>query len=82
MIDRDEAQQRVQDIIKDYLAEAQPANMQDVGNLLMNLISVAGVTLVTAVGHQEAVDRIQGTVDYIAENPNGRAAPVQPSTRH
>lgn len=80
MIDRDEAQRRAQNLIKEFLYEAGPANMADTGNLLMLLISTAGLTLVQAVGHQQAIDRLQGTVDYIIANPTGRtpAAPGRP----
>ena len=77
MIDRDEAQRRAQNLIKEYLYEAAPTDMQDAGNLLMMLASAVGLTLVQAVGEAEAVRRMQGTVDYIARFPEGRA-PMAP----
>lgn len=78
MIDRDEAQQRAQNLVKEFLYEAQPGDMHDAGNLLMLLASVVGLTLVQAVGHQQAIERLQGTVDYITKSPKGRAPLVTP----
>lgn len=76
MIDKEEAQHLAQELIKDYIGELGSRDPRDIGNALMLLASVVGVTLVNVAGHEDAVSRLQGTVDFIANNPKGRVDPA------
>lgn len=76
MVDKEEAQQLAQELVKDYIGELGTRDMRDIGNALMLLASVVGVTLVGVVGVEDAVSRLQGVVDFTAKNPKGRVDPA------
>jgi hypothetical protein len=56
-----------QQVMQDYVQACGCANVQDVGNVLMKLASICGLGMCATVGQEEAVDRLQGTTDYIAK---------------
>jgi hypothetical protein len=76
MVDKEEAQELAQELVKEFVTAAGARDMRDVGNVLMLLASVVGISLVHAVGHADAVSRLQGTVDFITNNPKGREDPA------
>ena len=67
MIKPDEAQVLAQKLMQDYVAACGSATQEDVGNVLMKLVSVIGLGMCATVGQAEAVMRLQGTAAHIAK---------------
>lgn len=68
MVTQQEAEELARKSIQEYLKSCNPVTVKDAGNALMKLFSVAGVTMVSAVGYEEAVARMLGTADFIAKS--------------
>jgi hypothetical protein len=76
MVTQQEAEKLAQKHIQDYLNACGLDTVQDAGNALMKLLSVAGVIMCATVGHKEAVERLEGTAAFIAKtqaNANWRS---------
>ena len=51
--------------LQDYLNACGLITTEDAGNALMKLCSIAGVMMVATVGHEEAVQRMQGVAGFV-----------------
>lgn len=71
MVTSQEAEQLAQKCIQDYLNACGLITVEDAGNALMKLCSVAGVMMVATVGRADAVARLEGTASYIAKSMGG-----------
>lgn len=67
-----EAEALAQDTMVKYVAACGCDTPQDVGNVLMKLVSMCGLGMCATVGQTEAVARIEGTALYIAQTQEGR----------
>lgn len=71
MVTSQEAEQLARKCVQDYLNACGLNTVEDAGNALMKLCSVAGVMMVATVGHADAVARLEGTASYIANSMGG-----------
>ncbi len=65
MITPNEAEELAQTVMQDYVAACRCETEQDVGNVLMKLVSMCALGMCATVGQQEAVARLAGTAAYI-----------------
>lgn len=61
MITEEEAQQRAEALVKQFVTNAGCTDMNDVANVLSKLIGVAGMSMAEAIGKKEAVLRMSAT---------------------
>jgi hypothetical protein len=73
-----EVEPLAQQVMQDYVKACGCANTQDVANVLMKLVSMCGLGMCATVGQEEAVDRLQGTTDYIAKAQAGKHWKMEP----
>lgn len=71
MVTQQQAEALAQKHIQAYLNECGLDTVQDAGNALMKLCSVAGVMMCATVGYEDAVSRLEGTAAFIAKTMNG-----------
>jgi hypothetical protein len=71
MVTQQQAEQLAQQKIQEYLNACGLNTVEDAGNALMKLCSVAGVMMVATVGYQDAVNRLEGTAAFIAKTMQG-----------
>lgn len=67
-----EVEPLAQQMMQDYVKACGCDSTQDVANVLMKLVSMCGLGMCATVGQSEAVDRLQGTTDYIARAQEGK----------
>ena len=72
MITPQEAEALAQKTMHDYVNACKCDTTQDVGNVLMKLVSMCGLGMCATVGHAEAVERLEGTAAYIAKTHAGK----------
>jgi len=73
MITPREAEALARSIAADYIIACRCESSNDVANAMMMMMSVAGMTTAAHVGTREAVQRMEGTTDFIArQNIVGR----------
>jgi hypothetical protein len=72
MITAKQAEVLAQEAMQDYVNKCGCDNEQDVANALMKLASMCGLGMCAVVGQAEAVSRLQGTTDYIANAQAGQ----------
>ena len=72
MITPQEAETLAQQTMQRYVAECKCKTPDDVGNVLMKLVSMCGLGMCATVGQDNAVLRLQGTTDYIAATQAGK----------
>jgi len=66
MITPQQAEELANQTIEDYVNACRCEDDQDVANVLMKLASMCGLGMCATVGQEEAVARMQGTTDHIA----------------
>jgi len=71
MVTQKEAEELAIKHLKDYLNACGLITTEDAGNALMKLCSMAGVMMVAAVGHEEAVQRMQGVSGFVEHKLRG-----------
>lgn len=71
MVTQSEAEALAKTAIQTYLNACHLQTVEDAGNALMKLVSVAGVTMCATIGQQEAVARLEGTAAFIAKQNFG-----------
>jgi hypothetical protein len=71
MLTAKQAEALAQQAMQDYVNKCGCNTPQDVANVLMKLVSMCGLGMCATVGQREAVDRLQGTTDYIAKAQAG-----------
>ncbi|QRM19527.1 hypothetical protein GBK02_08995 [Dechloromonas sp. TW-R-39-2] len=67
MVTQQEAEKLAQKHVQDYLNACGLDTVEDAGNALMKLCSVAGVMMCATVGQDDAVARLEGTAAFIAK---------------
>jgi len=67
MVTPKEAEALAQQAIQNYLNACHLQTVEDSGNALMKLCSVAGLMMCATIGQDEAVARLQGTAAHIAK---------------
>lgn len=72
MITPKEAEVMAHQTVEDYVNKCGCMNTEDVANVLMKLASLCGLAMCAVVGRDEAVDRLQGTTNYIAKAQAGK----------
>ena len=72
MVTQAEAELLAKDAIQNYLNACRLQTVEDAGNALMKLVSVAGVTMCATLGQDEAVARMEGTAAFIAKQNFGQ----------
>ena len=71
MVTQQEAEELARKHMQDYLNACGLETVEDAGNALMKLCSVAGVMMVATVGYEDAVARLEGTAAFIAKKMRG-----------
>lgn len=66
MISQAEAEDLARKHLQEYVNACNCNTTEDVGNVLMKLVSVAGIAMIAVEGHETAVSRLVGTAEYIA----------------
>lgn len=66
MISAEQAEALARETVQKYVAACACGSAEDVANVLMKLASMCGLGMCAVVGHADAVQRLQGTTDYIA----------------
>ena len=61
----DEAEELAKKAVSDYLTACRMTDRAQIGNYLMKLASVAGVTMASAEGANMAFDRLLGTAQFV-----------------
>lgn len=72
MITPQESEVLAHKTMQDYVNACKCDTTQDVGNVLMKLVSMCGLGMCAVVGQPEAVDRLEGAVAYIAKTQAGK----------
>jgi len=67
MISPQEADLLAKKLVADYVTACSCATTEDAGNVLMKLVSVAGIFMCATVGQEEAVARLEGTAAHVAK---------------
>jgi len=76
----EEAEAHAKKAITQYIADCKLTDSEQIGDVLMKLLSVTGVVLAQAVGGEDAAARIYGVAVFIQETmPAGPAklVPIQ-----
>lgn len=71
MITPSEADALAEKVINEYLSACGPKTREDAGNALMKLASMCGLCMCAIVGKEDAVDRLNGTVERISRAQDG-----------
>lgn len=71
MITPQEAEALSQKVMQDYVNDCKCDTVQDVGNVLMKLVSMCGLGMCATVGQAEAVQRLEATAAYISKTQEG-----------
>ncbi len=66
MITPAEAEQLANKTITEYVNACRCDTTEDAANALMKLASMCGLAMCAVAGQKDAVDRMQGTTNYIA----------------
>jgi len=72
MITPNEAEALAQKTMQEYVAQCDCMTPEDVGNVLMKLVSMCGLGMCATVGQKDAISRLQGTAAYIAKTQAGK----------
>ena len=72
LISQFDAEELAKTVLQNFVDACHCQNTQDVANVLMKVCSVAGVMMCAVVGQTEAVQRIDGTADFIAKQKFGK----------
>jgi hypothetical protein len=72
MITPQEAEVLANQAVQEFVNKCDCKNTQDVANVLMKLASMCGLAMCAVVGRDEAVDRMQGTTNYIEKAQAGK----------
>ena len=70
MLTPKKAEQLASKILEDYVNACECKDEQDVANVLMKLVSLCGLAMCAVVGQKEAIERMQGTTNYISRKEN------------
>ncbi len=74
----DEAEKLAAKAVSDYLTACRMTDAANIGNYLMKLVSVAGVTMANAEGSVEAALRLEGTARFILKTMPKKPATLMP----
>lgn len=85
MITPDQAEELAKKAMQDYVNKCGCNTVEDVGNVLMKLVSMCGLGMCAVGGKADAVARLQGTTDYISktqEGVNWKSQALTPTNKH
>ncbi|WP_295441577.1 hypothetical protein [uncultured Thiodictyon sp.] len=71
MVTPQAAEKLARDALQRYVNACGCNTPEDSANVMMKLVSMCGLAMCAVVGQPEAVDRLQGTTDYIAQTQSG-----------
>lgn len=74
-ITSEKAEELAKKAVAEYLSNCQLQDTSQIGDVLMKLVSVAGVVMAQAEGSEAAYQRLVGTAVFVAKN-----MPAQPAT--
>lgn len=74
-ITQQEAEELAKKAVTDYITACALQDTSQIGNVLMKLVSVAGVVMAQAEGSDAAYHRLVGTAVFVA-----KSMPAQPAT--
>lgn len=80
MITPQQAEQLAKRTVTDYVNQCGCRDTQDAANALMKLASMCGLAMCATVGQQEAVARMQGTLEHVKKPEN--AGPWKRERQH
>jgi len=69
MISQEAAETLCVEFVSKYLKDATPCTAEDIANMLMKLVSVAGLTMYRVVGQQETMNRMIQTAAFCSRLP-------------
>jgi hypothetical protein len=69
MISQESAETLCVEFVSKYLKDATPCTAEDIANMLMKLVSVAGVTMYRIVGQEETMKRMIQTAAFCCRLP-------------
>jgi len=72
VITPNEAEALAQKTMQEYVAQCDCLTPEDVGNVLMKLVSMCGLGMCATVGQRDAVKRLQETAAYISQTQHGK----------
>jgi hypothetical protein len=72
MITAQECEALAHKTVEEYVNQCGCQNNQDVANVLMKMASMCGLAVCAVVGQPEAVERLTGTTNYIAQSQAGK----------
>jgi hypothetical protein len=77
MITPDEAEALAHTTVETYINRCGCNSIEDVGNVLMKLMSMTGLALCSTQGQQKAVHIIEGTARHVAKPKFAKAARME-----
>lgn len=76
MVTQETAERMCNKLVEAYINACKPRDMEDVKNLTLKLISMAGLALAATQGKDEAVALIQGSAIHVGENAHRSRAEI------
>lgn len=77
-ITQQEAEEQAKKAVADYLTACNLQDPSQLGDVLMKLVSVAGVVMAQAEGSEAAYRRLAGTAVFVANNMPAEPATLRP----
>ncbi len=80
MINPEQAEELATKHMQDYVNACGCRDVEDVGNVLMKLVSVCGLAMIATQGQDVAVARLEGTAQHLAKpqfRGKWKSGPVQ-----
>ena len=69
MITQQEAEKLARKHVQEYVNACGCATVEDVGNVLLKMLSVTAVSIMAANGKEVAISMLEGTAGFIEEQP-------------
>lgn len=76
MVTQETAERMCNKLVEAYINECKPGDMDDVRNLVLKLLSMAGLALAATQGKEVAVDLIRMVATHVEENAHRSHAEI------
>ena len=76
MVTQETAEQMCKKLVEGYINACKPRDMDDVFNVTVKLISMAGMALSATHGSESAVTAIKAVATYVSENAHRSRAEI------
>lgn len=76
MVTQETAERMCNKLVESYINACEPKDLDDVRNLTLKLISMAGLALAATQGKEEAVALIQSVAIHVGENAHRSHAEI------